>query len=117
MAKKSEPKYPFKDLYCQELAQLLGVEVWAEYKFHPTRKWRFDYAIPDLQIAIEIDGGVFIGGRHSRGMGQKKDMEKMNAAAEMGWLVFHFVPREKLSQQVTSQLWKTIKMRRNNEKA
>ena len=70
-----------------------------EYKFHPTRKWRFDFANPELKIACEQDGGCFIKGRHSRGVGQLKDMEKFNEAVMLGWKVLHYPP-EKLMQAV-----------------
>lgn len=61
-----------------------------EYAFHPTRKWRFDFAWPDHQIAAEVDGGTWIGGRHSRGAGYERDCEKLNAAAVLGWRVLRF---------------------------
>lgn len=72
-----------------------GPELTAEYKFHPTRKWRFDFALPALKLAIEIDGGAFLanGGRHGRGMGMVKDCEKYRAAADLGWLVWRFSPK------------------------
>ena len=47
----------------------LKIEVVKEYLFHPTRKWRFDYAIPDHKIALEVEGGVWTGGRHTRPQG------------------------------------------------
>jgi very-short-patch-repair endonuclease len=58
-----------------------------EVKFHPTRKWRFDYAWPDKKIACEVEGAIYVRGRHSRGAGMEKDMEKYNAAALLGWRV------------------------------
>jgi very-short-patch-repair endonuclease len=63
-----------------------------EYRFHPTRRWRFDYAFPLTMLAIEIDGGAFSGGRHTRGAGFVKDMEKLNEAAILGWRVLRFTP-------------------------
>ena len=65
----------------------LGLEVVKEHKFHPLRKWRFDYAIIELKICIEIEGGIFTQGRHIRPMGFIKDMEKYNTAAALGWKV------------------------------
>jgi len=62
----------------------------AEYRFHPVRKWRFDFAWPKLKIAVEIDGGTWASGRHTRGGGYEKDCEKLNAAALLGWFVFRF---------------------------
>ena len=63
-----------------------------EYKFHPHRRWRFDYANPELKIAVEQEGGVWISGRHNRGKGFLGDMEKYNAAIVMGWRVLRYPP-------------------------
>lgn len=59
-----------------------------EYRFHPKRKWRFDIAMPEKKIAIEIDGGhyKFGGGRHST----ESDYEKINEAQILGWKVLRF---------------------------
>lgn len=64
-----------------------------EFKFHPLRKWRFDYCFPDKKIAIEIEGGVFSGGRHTRGIGYVRDMEKYNAATLHGWKLLRYTPQ------------------------
>jgi hypothetical protein len=61
-----------------------------EYRFHPERKWRFDRALPDKLIAIEIEGGIHSGGRHTRGKGFTGDCEKYNQAVLLGWRVFRF---------------------------
>lgn len=61
-----------------------------EHKFHPVRKWRFDFAFPDRMAAVEIEGGAWTGGRHTRGSGFIADMEKYNEAAALGWFVFRF---------------------------
>lgn len=66
----------------------------AEYKFHPTRKWRFDYCWPDSRIAVEIEGAIWVYGRHTRGAGFLRDMEKYNFAAKLGWRVFRFTPQQ-----------------------
>lgn len=58
-----------------------------EYKFHPKRRWRFDMAWVDDKLAVEIDGGVWSGGRHTRGDGFIKDCEKLNEAVILGWRV------------------------------
>jgi len=61
-----------------------------EYRFTPERRWRFDFAIPELKIAIEIEGGIWTNGRHSRGSGYTKDLEKYNTATALGWRIFRF---------------------------
>ena len=70
----------------------------AEFKFHPARRWRFDFAIANAKhmLAIEIDGGMWIQGRHTRGSGQMKDNEKFNHAALLGWRVLRFAPSQVL---------------------
>ena len=40
---------------------------------------------PDQLIAMEVEGGVWNGGRHGRGSGIVKDIEKGNAAVLLGW--------------------------------
>ncbi|EOV5269208.1 TPA: DUF559 domain-containing protein [Acinetobacter baumannii] len=61
-----------------------------EYKFHPTRKWRADFLITGTKILIEVEGGIWSGGRHTRGKGYLGDMEKYNSAAMMGFTVLRF---------------------------
>ena len=59
-----------------------------EYKFHPVRRWRFDFAHLATKTAIEINGGIWSGGRHVRGAGYLRDREKINTAQMLGWRVF-----------------------------
>ena len=59
-----------------------------EYKFHPKRKWRFDIAWPIEKVAVEIEGGLFKGGRHQTLTGFLADAEKYEAALALGWKVY-----------------------------
>jgi hypothetical protein len=63
-----------------------------EYPFHPTRAWRFDFAWPRAELALECDGAIWTQGRHSRGSGILKEHEKFNAAAVLGWRVLRCTP-------------------------
>ena len=65
-----------------------------EYRLHPTRRWRFDYAWPDHKIALEVEGGVFTRGRHTRGKGFLGDIAKYNEATRLGWRVFRCTPQQ-----------------------
>ena len=61
-----------------------------EYRFHPVRKWRVDFAYPVRNIAIEVEGGTWVGGRHNRGAGFEKDCEKYNELALGGFYLYRF---------------------------
>lgn len=61
-----------------------------EHRFHTKRLWRFDYALLEEKIAIEIEGGIYKYGRHNRGQGYQKDLHKYNAATKLGWKLFRF---------------------------
>ena len=63
-----------------------------EMRFHDTRRWRFDFAWPAQMVAVEIEGGVWKRGRHTRGKGFIDDCEKLNQAVLLGWRVFRFPP-------------------------
>jgi len=67
---------------------LLSVQPVQQHRFHPTRRWRFDYAYPDARLAIEVDGGQYTprGGRHNTDV----DREKLNEAAKLGWRVLRY---------------------------
>ena len=73
--------------------QLSGLpEPQREFLFHSKRKWRFDLAWPNLLIAVEVEGGIWTGGRHVRGEGYEADCEKYNEAQLAGWMVLRFTP-------------------------
>lgn len=54
------------------------------------RKWRFDFYSQPHLLAIEVEGGTFRSGRHSRGVGMLYDMEKYNTATLHGIRVLRF---------------------------
>lgn len=64
-----------------------GPELQREYRFHESRRWRFDFAHLETKIALELNGGVWSAGRHVRGGGYLRDREKVNAAQLLGWRV------------------------------
>lgn len=77
-----------------QLCEQAGIAIPAyEYRFHPSRKWRFDCAWREQMIALEIEGGIWSQGRHTRGAGFLGDMEKYNAAVLLGWRVLRTTPQ------------------------
>ena len=87
------------EAFIQLLKQDLNVIAIPEHQFHPTRKWKFDYAIIDLKIAIEVEGGAFTNGRHTRGVGFINDMEKYNEAVVLGWRLIRVTPDKLLTNK------------------
>lgn len=61
-----------------------------EWKFHPRRRWSIDFAWVSQRVAVEIEGGTYSGGRHSRGAGYAADCEKYNALALDGWTLLRY---------------------------
>lgn len=76
----------------------------AEYKFFASRRWRFDFAWPDKKLALEIQGGIWIGGRHSRGAALVKEWEKLNTAAANGWRVIYCQPKDCATEYIMSMI-------------
>ena len=45
-------------------------------------------------IALEIEGGIYVRGRHTRGAGYEKDLEKYAHAMVDGWIVLRVSPAQ-----------------------
>lgn len=86
------------ELLLEEQLRQAGIPFEREYRFAPPRRWRFDFNIwthpngPQAWVAVEIDGGAFVAGRHTRGTGFERDLEKLNSAALLGYRVLRFTP-------------------------
>ena len=81
---------------------LLKTKPQLEFRFHKTRRWRFDLAFVDQKLAVEVDGGGYVQGRHSRGSGIEKDCEKFAEAMVMGWRVLRVTPKHVESGQAVA---------------
>jgi very-short-patch-repair endonuclease len=78
---------------CAYLLKAIKISGWErEFRFAPPRRWRFDFAWPEQKIALEIEGGTWVGGRHNRGAGYAKDLEKYNTATVLGWRLLRVTP-------------------------
>ena len=71
-----------------------GPELEKEFRFHPVRKWRADFAHLPSRTLIEIEGGIYVNGRHNRGAGFAADLEKYLEASLAGWRVIRLGPNE-----------------------
>ena len=63
-----------------------------EYRFHDTRRFRFDFALLEHKIAVEVDGGMWMKGGHTSGVGASRDREKDELALRDGWTVYRCTP-------------------------
>lgn len=79
-----------------------------EHQFHPIRKWRFDWSWPQHKLALEVEGGVWTQGRHTRPKGFIGDMEKYNSAASMGWRILRVTPKDLLTITTIELIKKSI---------
>jgi hypothetical protein len=82
-----------------------------QHRFHPSRKWRLDFAWVDDLVAVEIHGGRWSGGRHVRGDGFADDRAKMNAALSLGWAVFELCDRD-IGYEAVERVAETLFARR-----
>lgn len=110
---KEENQNRINSNFIQQIANITGYRPVREYRFHPIRRWRIDFAIPEIKIAIEVEGGRFkkttyidkngrtrvhTGGRHNTSTGFKNDMEKYNQLSINGWLLIRTTPEALLSE-------------------
>jgi very-short-patch-repair endonuclease len=80
-----------------------------EKRFHPTRRWRADYIWFRHMLIVELDGGVYVQGRHSRGAGVEADCEKFNEAVVLGYRVMRVTPRHVRNGQAVAWIEKVLK--------
>ncbi len=76
-----------EEMFAFQLRSMRMPEGRREYRFHPKRLWRLDFAWPDQKLGVEIEGGVWTGGRHTTGVGFTLDCEKYAEAMCLGWRI------------------------------
>ena len=76
--------------------QEAGLHYETEFLFHPTRKWRADYAVRRRSgppLLVEVEGGSMMNGRHNRALGFENDCEKYAEAMVLGYAVLRVTSR------------------------
>ena len=78
-----------------------GIPFEREFRFDSSRRFRADFCVgpsvlgdPFWNVLIEVDGGAWINGRHTRGSGFEKDAEKASLAAINGYRVIRCTPSQ-----------------------
>lgn len=108
---------PASILMREHLELIFGCTPNAEYRFSEGRRWRFDFAILSLMLACEIEGGIWTGGRHTRGKGFQNDLDKYASAACLGWTVFRFSVEDVLKARDIDYLivWNHLRKERQSK--
>ena len=70
----------------------LHLKVIKEFQFNPNRKWKADYYIPELNLLIEQEGGVYTRQAHGSISGILRDIAKYNSATQLGYKILRFTP-------------------------
>lgn len=78
-------------------------------------RYRFDFAWPALMLAVEIEGGLYAGGRHNRAKGYEEDLLKYNLAARLGWMVLRYSSKHVISGIAISDVEEEINSRKKTE--
>lgn len=96
------------NIFIQYAKQETGLDFIAEYRFHETRKWRIDYVCLKHRIAIEVEGGAWTNGRHTRGKGYIADLEKYNEITIHGFKLLRFTPDQLLTKKTLETILRSI---------
>lgn len=80
-----------------------------EYKFCPHRDWKVDFAWVRHLIALEIEGGVWTGGRHVSPAGFLDDLQKYNELSLRGWRLLRATPDQVRDESALWLLWRALK--------
>lgn len=71
-----------------------------EFRFCGDRKWRTDFAWTDERLALEVEGGLWVKGRHNRPKSMIDEMSKYNRLAMIGWRLLRCTPQQLESGEI-----------------
>jgi hypothetical protein len=75
-----------------------------EWRFALPRRWALDYAWIPHKVCLEIEGGLYVRGRHVRPEGFLRDIQKYNRLALNGWLLLRCIPKDLTSPGIYLQI-------------
>lgn len=84
------------------------IEFEQEFQFNPERKWRADFHLVGTRILIEVEGGIWSNGRHTRGKGYIADMEKYNSATALGYSVYRYSTEQVKSGKAIEEIRRMV---------
>ncbi len=82
--------------------------------FASPRRWRFDFAWPEHMVAIELEGGIWTDGAHTRGQHYRSDAEKYREATKLGWRVMRYVTNDLRENpfKITAEIKQLLEVKR-----
>lgn len=80
----------------------------AVHEYEKPRDWRCDFVWPSLRLIVEVEGGVWTQGRHTRGSGFTKDTIKYNALVNAGWNLQRFTGEQVRSGEALNRICQVI---------
>ena len=86
-----------------------------EYQFHPDRKFRLDFAVPQIKFGVEVEGGIWAQGAHSRPSGILRDMEKGNLLTLLGWSLLRYSAAQVRSGAAIREIADYLKLHQGRE--
>jgi very-short-patch-repair endonuclease len=85
-----------------------GIAFEEQFRFDASRRWRADFRLSGVPVLVEVHGGTWIQGRHTRGKGFEDDRRKMNAAALLGWSVLEFTADQVNSGEALESILRVV---------
>ncbi len=102
---------PGEALLETHLQEIEGTAWVSEFVFHPSRRWRADFAELDHLLLVECEGATYSGGRHVTGKGFENDTEKYAEAAILGWTVLRFTTGQIMSGKAKDTVKRLLEAR------
>ncbi|MDQ9009016.1 hypothetical protein RFI36_04775 [Acinetobacter gerneri] len=88
--------------------QAYRIEFEQEFQFNKDRRWRADFYLVGTNILIEVEGGIWSNGRHTRGKGYLGDMEKYNSATMLGYSVYRYSTEQVKSGKAIEEIRRMV---------
>jgi very-short-patch-repair endonuclease len=88
----------------RDLRELGAPEPIPGFAFDRTRQFRADFGWPEHRVLVEVEGGIWSGGRHVRGQGYRQDCEKYRRAAIAGWCLLRYVTEDVVSRAAAREI-------------
>jgi hypothetical protein len=85
-----------------------GIPFEREVKVCDGRRWRLDFLVAG-SIAVEVNGGTWSGGRHSRGAGQASDYQKLNRCVLQGWKTLQYTTEQVLAGEAIDDVLEILR--------